>query len=231
MRAVIYCRVSTAEQATEGLSLDAQEARGRAWADAHGVESLEVIADAGVSGTKALSDRPGGAQIAALLDSRRPSADVVVVARLDRLGRDAAETLTLLKRFRTGKVGLVSLAEHVDLATPHGRAMAGVGAVFAELERALIAQRTAEALRELRRQGRPWNHAPFGWDVVEGRLVANKSEQEILERARELREAGWGYDRIAKAFAAEGRPTKRGGKWAAMTVRSVLRSSESVAAA
>ena len=70
MKAIVYCRVSTAEQAAEGLSLDAQEARGRAWADAHGVEEVEVIADAGVSGTKALSERPGGAVIASLLESR-----------------------------------------------------------------------------------------------------------------------------------------------------------------
>ena len=71
----------------------------------------------------------------------------------------------------------------------------------------------------------------FGWNVVDRRLVADQDEQETLERVRELREAGWGYDRIAKALAAEERPTKRGGNWAAMTVRSVLRSSESVASA
>ena len=83
----------------------------------------------------------------------------VVVLRLDRLGRNAAESLALLRRFRASPVGLVSVAEHLDLATPHGRAMAGVQAVFNELERDLIAQRTTEALRELRTQGRPWNHA------------------------------------------------------------------------
>ena len=197
MKAVVYCRVSTTEQATDGLSLDAQEARGRAWADAHGIDSSEVVTDAGVSGTKPLGDRSGGSRIASLLASRSPDADVVVVARLDRLGRDAAETLTLLKRFRTGKVGLVSLAEHVDLATPHGRAMAGIGAVFAELERSLIAQRTSEALGELRRQGRAWNHAPFGWRVEDGFLVADADEQATLERARELRATGYGDARIA----------------------------------
>ncbi len=145
-----------------------------------------------------------------------------MVARLDRLGRDAAETLTLLKRFRTGKVGLVSLAEHVDLATPHGRAMAGIGAVFAELERSLIAQRTSEALGELRRQGRAWNHAPFGWRVEDGFLVADADEQATLERARELRATGYGDARIATVLSAEQRPTKRGGSWAAMSVSRCL---------
>lgn len=150
--------------------------------------------------------------------------------RLDRLGRNAAETLALLRRFRTSPVGLVSIAEHIDLATPHGRAMAGVQAVFAELERDLIAQRTTETLRELRDQGRAWNHPPFGWSVREGRLVRDDTEQATLARAQELRDQGVSYARIAEMLTREGRGTKRGGRWQAMSVRSVLRTAGSMAA-
>jgi DNA invertase Pin-like site-specific DNA recombinase len=210
------------------MSLDVQEARIRAWAAGVGATVVEVIEDAGVSGTKPLANRPGGARIAALLDARKPDVDAVVVLRTDRLGRDAAETLQLFKRFRTSVVGLVSVAEHFDLATPHGRAMAQMGAVFSELERALIAARTAEGLAELRRQGRAWNHPPFGWRAVQGRLVADKREQATLARARELRAEGKGYATIAKSLTAEGRRTKRGGPWHAMSVRSVLRTAASV---
>jgi hypothetical protein len=78
-----------------------------------------------------------------------PTADAVVVVRMDRLGRDAAEQLAILKRVRTGKVGLVAIAQAIDLATPQRRAMAQIGAVFAELERSLISERTTETLAEL----------------------------------------------------------------------------------
>lgn len=223
-RIVAYLRCSTTEQASDGMSLDAQEARVRAWAEAVGAEVVEVVTDAGVSGTKALAARGGGAKVAALLEARKPAADAVAVLRLDRLGRDAAETLTLLRRFRTSRVGLVSVADRLDLATPQGRAMAGVTAVFAELERALIAQRTTDALTELRAQGRPWNHAPFGWVARDGRLVADPTEQDTLARITELRAAGTSYAKVAAILDAEGRPTKRGGNWQAMSVRSVLRS-------
>jgi DNA invertase Pin-like site-specific DNA recombinase len=158
-----------------------------------------------------------------LLDPRRPATDAVVVVRIDRLGRDAAEQLALLKRFRVGKVGLVATAQQIDLATPHGRAMAQIGAVFAELERALIAARTAEALTELRQQGRAWNHAPFGWDAADGRLVANPTEQDSLVRISDLRAAGTSYHKVAAILDGEGRATKRGGSWQAASVRSVLR--------
>jgi DNA invertase Pin-like site-specific DNA recombinase len=223
IRVIGYTRVSTAEQVTEGMSLDAQASRIRAWAEAMGAQVLEVVRDEAVSGTKLLADRPGGRKVAELLGARRPSADAVVVVRLDRLGRDAAEQLALLKRFRSGKVGLVAIAQQIDLATPHGRAMAQIGAVFAELERELIAERTAEALIELRRQGRAWNHPPFGWDTLDGQLLANAVEQDCLSRIRELRVLGVSYHKVAVILDAERRPTKRGGRWLAASVRSVLR--------
>ena len=223
IRVIGYTRVSTAEQATEGMSLDAQASRIRAWAVAVGAQVTEIVRDEGVSGMKLLADRPGGRRIAELFSARRPAADAVVVVRLDRLGRDAAEQLALLKRFRAGRVGLVAIAQQIDLATPHGRAMAQIGAVFAELERELIAERTAEALAELRRQGRLWNHEPYGWNAVDGQLVPNGSEQACLTRIRELRGMGMSYREVARVLDAEGMLAKRGGPWGAPSVRSVLR--------
>ena len=225
-----YCRVSTQEQASEGMSLDAQEARIRAWAAALGHEVAEIVTDEGVSGTKLLADRPNGQQVAQLLDARKPGVEAVVVVRMDRLGRDAAEQIALLKRFRAGKVGVVAIAQQIDLATPHGRAMAQIGAVFAELERALIAERTVDALDELRRQGKAWNHPPFGWEITDGRLVEVAEQQETLGLIRWLRDGGWSYNRIASHLNAEGHRTKRGGPWYAMSVRSVERTAHRMAA-
>jgi DNA invertase Pin-like site-specific DNA recombinase len=104
--------------------------------------------------------------------------------------------------------------------------MAQIGAVFAELERSLIAERTAEALTELRRQGRAWNHPRFGWDAVNGCLVANPVEQASLARIGQLRAAGVSYHKVAAVLDAEGRSTKRGGQWQAASVRSVLRTGD-----
>jgi site-specific DNA recombinase len=223
VKVIGYTRVSTTEQATEGMSLEAQDNRIRAWADAMGHDVVDVVSEEGVSGTKLLADRPAGQRIAKLLDARNPGIDAVVVVRMDRLGRDAAEQIALLKRFRTGKVGLVAIAQQIDLATPHGRAMAQIGAVFNELERALIAERTTEALDELRRQGRVWNHPPFGWKVDDGVLVPDPREQETLSYILRLREAGTSYNKVAKRLTSEGYCSKRGGPWQAMSVRSVER--------
>jgi len=105
MSVVGYAQCSTTEQATDGTSLEAQEARILAWAEATGADVVKVIVDAGVSGTKALADRAGGARIVALLDARQPGVDAVVVLRTDRRGRNAAETLSSLRRLRNAAVG------------------------------------------------------------------------------------------------------------------------------
>lgn len=226
-----YTRVSSAEQVRDGVSLGDQRARIEAWAMAAGAELVDVVVDEGVSGTKPLEQRPGGQRIAALLDARKPEADAVVVLRTDRLGRNAAESLALLRRFRDGKVGLVAVAQQIDLLTPHGRAMAGVAAVFAELERDLIAERTRDNLAEKRRQRKAWNHAPFGWSVgAEGSLQLVDDEQATLDRIRALRAEGKGYATVARLLNDEGRPTKRGGPWQAMSVRSVERTSSQLVA-
>ncbi len=228
MRALGYVRCSTVEQAIEGLSLQAQRSRIASWCEATGAELVEVIEDAGVSGTRPLADRSGGARIASLLAPRNPSVDAVVVSRLDRLGRDAAETLSYFKAFAKGSVGLVSIADRLDLSTPQGRAMAGVSAVFSELERALIAQRTADAIAELRSRGKVYGAVPFGWDREGDRLVLDDTEQRVLTRIRRLRGRGLSYDRIARSLNGSGVPAKRGGTWHAMSVRSTCLTSPKV---
>lgn len=229
MRAVGYIRCSTVEQAVEGLSLQAQTSRIASWCEATGAELVEVIEDGGVSGTRPLADRPGGAHIASLLASRNPPVDAVVVSRLDRLGRDAAETLSYFKTFVNGSVGLVSIVDRLDLSTPQGRAMAGVSAIFSELERELIAQRTADALGELRSRGQVYGAIPFGWSREGDRLVRDDNEQRVLVRIKRLRSRGFSYDRIARSLNASNIPAKRGGRWYAMSIRSTLLTAGKVA--
>lgn len=229
LRVVGYARCSTSEQATEGMTLDSQRAQIANWAALMGAELLEIVEDAGISGGKLLVDRPNGHRIAALVDARRPAVDAVVITRLDRLGRDAAEALTYLRQFSRGKVGLVSIADRIDLSTPQGRAMAAVSAVFSELERALIGERTADALAELRRQGRAYGPVPYGFDAVGGRLLPSAEERGVLRRIERLRERGHSYQAIADRLNQQGVRAKRGGTWHGMSVRSVLRTSERLA--
>ncbi|MFI4977377.1 MAG: recombinase family protein [Solirubrobacterales bacterium] len=228
MRVVGYTRCSTDEQAVDGVSLATQLGRIEAWCEVADAELVEVIEDGGVSGTRPLADRPGGARVASLLAARNPGVDAVVVARLDRLGRDASEALSCLRKFASGSVGLVSIAERIDLSTPQGRAMAQVTFVFAELERALIAQRTSDALAELRSRGQVYGPVPYGLRRHGDSLIAHDAEQAVLARMRRLKRKGKSYDAIAKSLNRSGTPAKKGGSWFASSVRSALLTAEKV---
>lgn len=216
-----YARVSSQEQAAEGISLQAQRAKIESWAEAMDASLVEVIEDPAVSGSRPLAQRPGGNRIAALLDQRHPGVDAVVISRLDRLGRDASETLGHLHRFANGKLGLVSILDRLDLSTPQGRAMAGVAAVFGQLERELIAQRTAEALARLQVEGKPYGAVPYGRRRAGDRLVVDHQQQRVVQQILDLRGSGASYRQIAAWLNGELIPAKRGGKWSAMSVRSI----------
>ena len=100
--------------------------------------------------------------------------------------------------------------------------MAQVTFVFAELDRALIAQRTSDALKELRSQGKAYGPTPFGYRRVSDRLIEHADEQRVIKRIHRLRKNGHSYDRIARTLNGSGVVSKRGGSWYPMSVRSVL---------
>src|SRR5262245_57091471 len=91
-RAVAYVRVSTEEQAREGVSLDAQEARLRAYCAAAGLELVTLVREEGVSGSIPLAERPGGAELLRHLAEQNVAH--VLALKLDRLFRDAADCLS-----------------------------------------------------------------------------------------------------------------------------------------
>jgi site-specific DNA recombinase len=216
-----YARVSSKEQADDGVSLEAQRARIEAWALATEANLLTVVEDGAVSGARHLAHRDGGARIARLLEQRQPEADAVAITRLDRLGRNAAETLGHLHCFASGRVGLVSISDRLDLSTPQGRAMAGVAAVFGQLERELIAQRTAEALSQLQAEGKVYGAVPYGFIRSGDYLVPDTNQQRVIREIVELRESRCSFREIAAWLNGEGIPAKKGGRWSAMSVRSV----------
>ena len=216
-----YIRVSSEEQADSGLGLEAQRQRIAAYAAMKGLHLGEVFEDPGISGGKPLASRPAGSQ---LLAAAKKSKAVVVVAKLDRLFRSVADAAHVIADFDKKGIQLVAIAESFDLGSPYGRAMAQMASVFAELERAMIRERTRSALSVKRSRGeRISGHAPFGWDFGSGgRLVENAREQKAIARVRRLRAKGMSYRGIATRLDSEGILPKRGRRWVHTTVKSIL---------
>lgn len=221
--AVAYVRVSTVEQAVAGLSLDAQVAAVRAYAEQRGLDLVDVVVDAGVSAGKPLADRPGGAVVLDLVRRRRVRA--VVAVKLDRLFRDAGDCLVETAAWNKARVALHLLDLAIDTSTTAGRCMLTQFAAFAEMERGLIRDRTRAALAFKRAQGRRTSKdAPYGFRVGDDgdTLVADDHEQRVLGLVRELRAAGVSIRGIVAQLTADG-VAPRGDRWHKTTVERILR--------
>jgi DNA invertase Pin-like site-specific DNA recombinase len=201
-----YVRVSTDEQAISGLGLAAQRAAIEAECTRRGWTLLAIHEDPGVSGKT--MDRPGLA--AALADVEHGRAAALVVSKVDRLSRSSFDFVGLLERAQRGRWNLVALDVNVDTTTPQGEMMASVMAIFAQLERRLIGQRTRDALAAKKAQG-----------VRLGR--PQLLPDEVVERIRSEHAAGAGWSAIARQLNADQVPTAHGGvRWYPATVRYVI---------
>lgn len=226
--AVIYTRVSTAQQAAEGASLDAQEDACRAHAARFGLVVLSVHRDEGISGKDSIEDRPG--LQAAIGDVQAHQGAVLVAYSLSRVARRQRVLWTLVDDRDGLGVPLMSATEPFETATPMGRAMLGMLAVWAQLEADMTAQRTSDALQHLRRQGVRLGNAPLGMRHQDtrdehGRRVIDVEPSELatLDRIVSMRAAGATLDAIAETLTAEGARTKRGGRWFGSTVNLALK--------
>lgn len=208
---VAYLRVSTDQQATSGAGLDAQRAAISAEADRRAWTIVSWQADEGISGGKGIEHRPGLAAAVAAVELG--DAAGLLAAKLDRISRSVLDTAKLMERARRGGWELVTCDLAIDTSTPAGEATASMMAVFSQLERRLISQRTREALAVKRSQG-----------VRLGRPSALPAA--VVKRIITARRAGTSLRAIAADLTADAIPTATGGQWHASTVRVVLESQE-----
>lgn len=199
-----YTRVSTTGQARDGVGLDAQRASIAAFATANGAQVV-WHEDAGISGAR-VANRPG--LLAALDAVRAGQVAGIVVAKLDRLGRSAAEVLAIAEEAQRDGWRLVALDVNLDTASPAGMLVLGVLAAAAKFEHSRISERQREKFDALRRAGRPRGHAALH-PAIADEVIAARAE-------------GSTWQAIADRLNAQGVSTPQGGAtWRPASVRSV----------
>lgn len=218
-RAALYIRVSTQEQAQEGYSVGEQKERLIAYCKAHDWVIAGIYVDGGYTGSNI--NRPGMQK----LITETSKFDVVLVYKLDRLSRSQRDTLYLIEEvFLPNNVDFVSMQESFDTATPFGKAMIGLLAVFAQLEREQIKERTrmgriARAKSGLYHGG---GYIPIGYDYEDGKLTVNPYEAQQVQKIYEWYLNGASLKVIADRMQEEGY-TNRYGSYSSWTgIRYIL---------
>lgn len=174
-----YTRVSTAMQ-TDGYSLDAQKARMKAFADYNDYEIVGTYEDAGKSG-KSIE---GWLEFNRMMDdikSRKDGVSFVLVFKLSRFGRNAADVLSTLQVMQDFGVNLICVEDGIDSSKDAGKLMISVLSAVAEIERENIRAQTMEGRIKKAREGK-WNggFAPYGYQLIDGKLQINEEEAKAI---------------------------------------------------
>jgi len=219
MKTIGYIRVSTEEQAREGVSLEAQEDKIRKYADLHNLNLIEVIKDEGKSGKDL--NREGIQRVISLC--REGEINHLIVYKMDRLTRRTLDLLTLFEElFKPNKVRFHSITERVDTSTAQGKFFLTIIGAMAQMERDLISERTREALRYKISLGENVGSPPLGFIAEDKKLLQIDEEFKIVSYVKKLKRKRLSLRQIANRLNEQEIPTKRGGSWYAGTVKYIL---------
>lgn len=213
MKAIIYLRVSTVEQARDGIGLDAQEAKCRAICALREFEVTSVYRDEGRSGRSEVARRPGLATAIAEVRAhlQRDVPAVLVAYSVSRVARSQRVLWQMIDPGKATPLPLVSASEPFDTSTPMGRAMLGMIGVWSQLEADLVSERTRDALAHVRSRGTRLGAPPM-----------SQTAPDAVKRIATLKADGLSLRQIADKLNAEGVKGGRGGRWWTKTVRAAL---------
>lgn len=174
-----YTRVSTTMQ-TDGYSLDAQKARMKAYADYNDYEIVSTYEDAGKS-DKSIEGRLEFNRMMEDIKSGKDGVSFVLVFKLSRFGRNAADVLSTLQVMQDFGVNLICVEDGIDSSKDAGKLMISVLSAVAEIERENIRVQTMEGRIQKAREGK-WNggFAPYGYQLIDGKLQINEEEAEAI---------------------------------------------------
>ena len=175
----IYTRVSTEMQA-DGYSLDAQKEKLKKYAQYQEMVIVDEYSDAG-SG-KNIADRYDFSRMLSDIKAEKDKIDFVLVFKLSRFGRNAADVLGSLQIMQDYGVNLICVEDGIDSSKDSGKLMISVLSAVAEIERENILIQTMEGRKQKAREGK-WNggFAPYGYKLVEGNLVIAEDEVDVIK--------------------------------------------------
>ena len=175
----IYTRVSTSMQ-VDGYSLDAQKSRMKAFCEYNDYEIAGEYEDAGKSG-KSIEGRAAFNRMLEDIKSGKDEVSFVLVFKLSRFGRNAADVLVTLQTMQDFSVNLICVEDGIDSSKEAGKLMISVLSAVAEIERENIRIQTMEGRMQKAREGR-WNggFAPYGYKLRDGKLERNEEEADAI---------------------------------------------------
>lgn len=218
MRAALYTRVSTEEQANEGFSLDAQNKRLEAFCKSQGWDVAGKYREEGHSGRN--TKRPEYIRMM----SEKCEWDVIVVLKMDRIHRSSENFTAMMKDLQRSGKDFCSMTEQFDTSTANGRFVMDLIQRIAQLESEQIGERVKDGMRQKAKTGDGLMGfgEPYGYAFSSNGLVIDDDEKRIVERIYEMYRSGCSMQHIADALNGDSISAKKGGIWKKQSVCKIL---------
>ncbi|MGM0215425.1 recombinase family protein [Enterococcus sp. AZ109] len=220
MKTAIYVRVSTLEQAEEGYSIEEQIDKLSKYCEIKNWSISNIYRDGGYSGSNI--ERPAMKRL--ISDAKKEKFECVLVYKLDRLSRSQKDTLYLIEDVFANKgISFVSLNENFDTSTAFGKAMIGILAVFAQLEREQIKERMNMGKLGRAKSGKAmgWSRVPFGYFYEDDIYKIDPLQAPIVQQIFKEYLAGSSITKLIDKLNQEGHIGKDV-KWSYRALRMIL---------
>jgi len=192
----IYVRVSTEEQAREGLSVDAQIDKCEAYCKARSWGVFKVYKDAGFSAGSL--NRPALELL--LRDAQESKFNIILVYKIDRFSRKLKDLIMILEDLKKKKINFTSVTEQIDTTSAMGEAFFQIIGVFAQLERGMVKERVNMAFDRKISLGEALYRAPFGYLYQNKKLVPDSENSFKIKEIFEMWVAGINYKEICEKY-------------------------------
>jgi DNA invertase Pin-like site-specific DNA recombinase len=220
IRAAIYTRVSTEDQAKEGFSLDAQLDKLRSYCRARDWEISGEYVDDGYSG-RHIKRRPAYKKMMHEMENW----DILLVIKMDRIHRNSKNFMLMMEELKKQNKEFVSMTESLDTSTAMGRFVMDIIQRIAQLESEQIGERVYAGMEQKAKtnSGVLGFNIPYGYDYNNGMLTINKEEARIVKEIYSYYLEGKSMGEITKMLNSIKIPTKKGGFWAKKTISMILK--------
>ena len=221
LRVAAYCRVST-DSEEQLVSLATQRKHYEAYITANpDWEFAGIYYDEGITGTKK-EKRP--ALLRLIDDCEHKKIDFIVTKSISRFARNTTDCLELVRKLLELTVYIYFEKENLNTGSMERELMLSILSGLAEKESVSIAENSTWSIQSRFQNGTfKLAYAPYGYDVIEGKLVLQPEQATIVKAMFDQTLAGIGTDAIAKKLNAKEIPAKRGTHWTATTIRGILK--------
>lgn len=220
LRVAAYCRVST-DSEEQLVSLETQKLHYEAYIKANpNWEFAGLYYDEGISGTK----KERRSELLRLIsDCEHKKIDFIVTKSISRFARNTTDCLELVRKLVDLGVYIYFEKENLNTKSMESELMLSILSGLAESESVSIAENNKWSVQRRFQNGTyKISYPPYGYDYVDGEMVVNKEQAEVVKLIFSEVLSGKGTQKIAEELIQRGIPTKRGGKWTSTTIRGIL---------